>query len=400
MRATLMLCIAGLSTTLVGANDVILVAGPVEGPIPFIGNHPAVVATDDGFAVAWNDIVLTAPFITSGKLRLARYDAAGHRTADSGRTSVDADVSSEIRLVPSRDGFAYFIGYDAYEVQSGSFGPDGTLLRTPQSIVESIELYPYDVAPGPGGDMVLTYPEWIGTWTIWSVPLGAGALPSGPRVNVVPATSGQDLDYRFIDVAPIVSVGTGFAVAWMEGRVGARTRELDTHGVPSGPVTLVAGMGSCPAAAAIAAVGSVEAIIYSAGCTQTDLYLAKRPRGGALSAATQLTFEPVDEGSSWYGDLSVPLRAVGGSQTFMVFYSIVVPYGVGGFSTDYALAEFDLAGHSVGSPTVLGRDLGIYANTAVDLAWDGKRNRFLVAWDGDGPQGPGVYVMGIPSGRF
>lgn len=386
-----------------GAYDVVLVAGPDPSlPFEFIGDHPAVTATDDGFAVAWSDVEVKLPFEVEYRLRFARYDTSGHRTVDSGRLPFNpwSFYLTAIHLLPTRDGFAVFLGNDASAILTGSIGADGTLLRAPEPIVRSNELYPFGVASGSGGDAVLTYPEWIGTWTIWAVPLGGGGTPSAARTNVALAVSSQNLEYRFIPDAQLAAVGNGFATAWAEGGgIGVRTRELNGRGVSIGPVISLPGSAACLWATTIAAVGGVEAIVYSAGCPQTDLVLVTRPRGGAISAPIRMTADPADEGSRTPSFFERGLRAVGGRETVGVVYAIATPLGPGQYSHDWAFGEFDLAGRPVGMPVWLLRDLDIEPYSALDLAWDARRNRFLLAWDGDGPQGPGVYVMGIPSGR-
>lgn len=384
------------------AADTVLVEGviPSQGPFPLYGEYPAIAPTRDGFAVVWEDYEPTGPYSAKTHLRFARYDLGGRRTADSGWLDIDVDAIFGYygpyghELVDSGDGFVSFLGYDASEIWTLALRPDGTQAGAASRALTSGEFYPFSVASGSGGSILLTYPEWIGTWTTWAVPFGADGGPSGPRSNIAPGVS-RRAGYPIWD-SPVAAVRGGFATAWELNGTGVRVRDLGRDGTPSGGVVLVADESSCPQTAGIAGVGGAEAIVFAAGCDQTDLYLSVRANGAAPSPPIALTSEPVDEGSRSF-DFIRALRVAGGADTLAVLYTILVPYPGGGYSYDLALARYDLAGALLGARTLLGRDLGIVADHDVDLAWDPYHSRYLLAWAGSGPQGYGVYVMAVPS---
>jgi hypothetical protein len=381
------------------ADDIVRIAPPVSGPIPFIGQQPAVAATPDGFAVSWVDLEVLEPFDLAAHLRFARHDVNGARVADSGW--LDFDISQIYpfvpRLLPVQGGFVSFFEDDATAVWSINVASDGAQLGPGREILTSGELYPFSVASS-GGNVVLTYPEWRGTWTDWAVPIGNDGRPSGPRVNVVPAVSTQNLAYRFIVDSPLAPTRGGFVTTWFEGRIGIRVRELGPHGAAAGPVTTVVGNG-CPGIdPAVATVGDVEAVVYAEGCDQTDLYMTTRSATGAFGPRRVLADGPVSEGSKTTFETLRPLRVAGGDRTIGVLYSLVVPLSGGGSTIDWVLAEFDLDGRLVGTRRQLKSDLGIVPAGDIDLEWDSYHGRFLLAWAGGLRDDRGVYVMAVPSG--
>jgi hypothetical protein len=382
------------------ADDIVRIAPPVPGPVPFIGEQPAVAATPDGFAVSWVDLEVLEPFDLLPHLRFARHDLSGVRVADSGW--LDFDISQLYpfvpRLLPVQGGFVSFFEDDATAVWNINVGSDGGQLGPGREILTSGELYPFSVASS-GGNVVLTYPEWRGTWTDWAVPLGNDGRPSGPRVNVVPAVSGQNLSYRIIWDSQLAPTRGGFVTTWFEGGIGIRVRELDARGAPSSAVTTVVGSG-CPwPDPAIATVGGIEAVVFADGCNQTDLYMTTRSGSGAFGPRRVLADGPVSEGSETTYETVRPLRVAGGDRTIGVLYSVVVPLSGGGSTIDWVFAEFDLEGRLVGARRKLQADLGIVPAGDVDLEWDPYHGRFLLAFAGSVRADRGVYVMAVPAGE-
>lgn len=375
-----------LAVTTAAAADITFVA--LEDDVEMLALAP----TDDGFALELvGDVRVGNEFVT--RLRLARYDTAGTSTVDSGWYPFDLEGFhyERSRLLATPAGFVALHGNLPYYVWSFAVGPNGEVRNEPDRTYEARDIYSLNAAVGTGGHVLMVHSGWFGLWTAWAVPVGSDGRQSGPAINVdLDTADGRPHGDPLIEDIDVAPVSGDFAAAWVEYGNTVWTRELTSRGTYAGPLTLVEGRGHCPANAQIAAVGTIEAIVYTTGCSQRDVFLRTRPKGGAVSAPISIAAEPYFERVH---------SAVGGSATLGVLDQVTVPTGNGSYTDDTVFIELDLSGKPVQPPVWLHRDLGLEVDYSLELQWDGRRNRFLLSFEGDGPSGPGVYVIGLPARR-
>ena len=380
----------------------ISLARSAEAPVrvaPGLTAKATLAPTADGYGLVWWDFRdAGSPERPEGGLRSIPLDAAGQPVGTDVPLEIhDAyDLAKYFRdfaqdhLEHIQGGFLLFAQVDGYELDTlvldGTGHPRGSSYR----LLFKDELYAVSVAHGPGA-LVTIYPEWYGSFQNWSQVVDEQGHADGIRLPLALPRSGveelYDLDST---VAPD---GPGFVAVWNQFPLGIRLREMSPNGSPVGAPTLVH-PDSCTKNVAVAATAAVQAIVYSEGCDQTDVFLLLRDRKGRLAGPVTLTAEPYDEGYDRGFDILHPLRLASTGSHFAALYEAapVDPYHY----PRWFLLEFDEAGNPIGSKRDLGAEFGLQPyGDEVDFSFDERRNRYVLAWGGSGPDGDGVYVLAL-----
>jgi len=376
-----------------------LAAGQPVLVAPDYGSNPLIAPTDGGYGVVWWDYRdQGTPGRYAGGLRFARFADDGSRVGEEVLLELDDpfvglfDSYLGGHLEPQRDGFLLFAQLDAYAVHTLALDVEGRAAGPSNTLLRKDELYGIRVASGPTA-IVMTYPEWYGTFQNWAQRVDDDGYASGIRMPLVFSTLGGPPELYTFD-SELARDGNRFVAVWSQYPVGIRLRELTGRGVPDGDPALVHPYGDCAKHISAAAAERRQLVVYSAGCEQRDLFLKTRDRQGTVSQAVLLAGEPYDEGYSRYDETYHPVQAITDGESLLVLYQVHAPE-LGVPWDRWFLAEYDLEGNPLSPPRDLYAELKMDAYGEVDFVRDEQRDEVLIAWGGGGPQGYGVYFLAL-----
>lgn len=370
---------------------------------PWAASKVSIVPTESGYGLVWWDFRdAGSSDRPEGGPRFMPLDVTGQPVGPDVPIEIDdmyglakyyEDFLQE-RLEAIRDGYVLFAQVDGLEIDTLPLDGTGYPRGDTYPLASGDELYPLSVAQGPAA-LVMTYPEWSGAFENWSQVVDDEGHADGDRLSLALARRG--LDELYDRDSTVARDGPGFFAVWNQYPIGIRLRELSPQGAPVGQATVVH-RENCTRNVAAAATAATEAIVYSEGCDQKDVFLLLRDRQGGLTGPITLSAEPYDEGyDRGYDDLH-PLQLVSTGSRFAVLYEAapVDPYHY----PRWFLVEFDEAGNPIGAKRDLVQEFGIQPGfDGVAFTFDARRGRYVIAWGGDGPQGSGLYLLALSPSR-
>jgi hypothetical protein len=251
-------------------------------------------------------------------------------------------------------------------------------------------LYPASVAARPGA-IVMTYAEWYGTFQNWSQVVSPQGSAQGVRRPLAMSQIGGTGSGLYNRDSQVARSAEGFVAVWNQYPIGIRLRDLTSNGQPMGDVALIH-PNACTRNVAVAAAGQTQAIVYSEGCAQTDVYLLLRDRDG-IRGPLVLADEPYNEGIDLGYDAYHPLKVASTRSGFAVLYPVATPTPQAG--AHWIFLEFDASGSRIGPARDLTVEFRFEAFEDLELVFDERRGRYVVVWGGGGPEGYGLYLLAL-----
>jgi hypothetical protein len=341
---------------------------------------PVVQPTDDGYAVAW----WQGDARFGEGVRFARFDLTGQQIGETrqlGKLGVELFV--DLRLEPVRGGFLLFVKDNIYALHSLPLDELGQPTGEVNLVIDSNDLWGVDV-DGTSSSKLVVFPEFSLGFQVWSQQIDADGRPVKPRSRLSLATGNMIRDAR------LARTRSGYLSAWVEFSGAAISREIRKDGRPRGVPTEFVASQECPEWTDVAVSGGTQAVVYSAGCAQLDIFMRQRNKSGSFGDLIVLANEPFDEGT----DPSFsPIEVAVGQDRFGLLYSALsqdLPYPYRG---TWFLAEFDLAGIRIGEQRNLEDELSMDAWRGASLIYDEGRGQYVLSWSGFGPQGSGGYFV-------
>jgi hypothetical protein len=376
-----------LSGTAAAAETPVLVAGAPS--VLELGDAPAIAATGDGYAIAWQ----ADTTFDDGTWRFARFDLGGTQLGDVVLLDeLPTTFSVDSRLLTTADGFLLLVMVGRGSVHTLPLDPQGEPTG-PVQIVAADLMQSMDAASNGGSTVVVTVEfESPGFWFNRSQEVDSDGSVAGPSHRIAAKSIEGDDPLSFVqDVqySPIVAAGSGFVTAWTELAVGVHLRELGKDGRPRGSQVQLVDESACPTEAmAVAELnGGVQAVVFGAGCDQTDVWLMTRANSGALLGPVPISSDPVDEAP--FG--RTVLAASGGSRIGVLFMEFL---GFQNPERPWRFQEVDENGNPLGPRRDLETELAIEIGNP-DMVQDPATGRYVIAWAGPGPQGQGVYWVAL-----
>jgi hypothetical protein len=351
---------------------------------------PAGVRVYDVAPSAAGLALVTSTSTEGERFRLLAPDGtpAGEPVAFSGPVA----GSIQLALAPASGGgwivvARNFLGPEA--IWSVRLDAHGGLVSSPNTLVETVGYFilgPFGLATNHGTHLLVWSEDILVGDAIYARPLGDDGAPSGPRstLMLVPLQIGAPLS------PTVTPTSGGFFAAWDEIGQIVRARETKRSGAPVGTVEDVQAVepGAVrPNNGLASTVGNREVVVYGMSGTEVSEIRGRLRTGSSrYDPAVVLAGGP-------FGDARAALHGLASrGEALGMLYTTNAP--APDMPRGWSLVEIDGDLRRSDAPRSLREEFGIeFVRATIDF--DAYRNRWLVHGLADGPEGLGIYLIGL-----